>query len=60
MRIVQTCVESRLLYDCQARVWYERHIRTCRRAKGVGGWDGEGGAPRVRERGRVGRLRLCI
>ena len=25
-RIVQACVESSLLYDCQARVWYKRDV----------------------------------
>ena len=26
-RVVEACVESSLLYDCQARVWYKRDIR---------------------------------
>ena len=26
-RVVGACVESSLLYDCQARVWYKRDIR---------------------------------
>ena len=26
-RIVEACVESSLLYDCQARVWYKRDMK---------------------------------
>ena len=26
-KIVQACVESSLLYDCQARVWYTRDVK---------------------------------
>ena len=26
-RVVEACVESRLMYDCQSRVWYKRGIR---------------------------------
>ena len=27
-RVVEACVESSLLYDCQARVWYKRDVRS--------------------------------
>ena len=30
-RIVQACVESSLLYDCQARVWYKRDVNKLQR-----------------------------
>ena len=30
-RIVQACVESSLLYDCQARVWYKREVNKLQR-----------------------------
>ena len=26
-RVVQACVESSLLYDCQARVWYKKDLK---------------------------------
>ena len=26
VRVVEACVESSLLYDCQARVWYKRDV----------------------------------
>ena len=26
-RVVETCVESSLLYNCQARVWYKRDVK---------------------------------
>ena len=26
-RVVEACVESSLLYDCQARVWYKKDVR---------------------------------
>ena len=25
--MIEACVESRLLYDCQVRVWYKRDVR---------------------------------
>ena len=30
-RIVQACVESSLLYDCQARVWYKKDVNKLQR-----------------------------
>ena len=30
-RIVQACLESSLLYDCQAKVWYKRDVNKLQR-----------------------------
>ena len=57
-RVVEVCVESSLLYDCQARVWYRRNLKAlqswmdkCYRLV----WSGGRGQPlrRMQEQGEI-------